>query len=147
MTRIALTAVLVLSAALGACSTTMTRDRIVAAPDVCRDLVIPIYFESDEAAVTPDGRRLLTAEARRVQGCEVGAISVLGLADAAGDPAANLELSRQRAASVADAIVKAGFPGDRIDTSAVGQAGAVTAQGQVPVRRRADVTIKLSRSK
>lgn len=147
MTRIAATTLILLGVTLGACSTMGGRDRIVTAPAVCEDRTIPIYFESDGATVPPDGRRLLAAEARRVRGCQVDAIGILGLADAAGDPASNLVLSRQRAASVAEAIVKAGLPGDRIDLSAVGQAGAVTAQGQVPVRRRADVTLKLSAPK
>jgi outer membrane protein OmpA-like peptidoglycan-associated protein len=78
----------------------------------------------------------------------VEAVKVVGLADAAGDPAANLELSKQRAAAVASAIMKAGLPPAEIDLTAAGQAGSVTEGGQVaPVRRRADVTLKLAKPK
>jgi outer membrane protein OmpA-like peptidoglycan-associated protein len=76
----------------------------------------------------------------------VDAVKVIGLADAAGDPAANLELSKQRAASVASAIMKAGLPAAEFELAAAGQAGAVSESGAVaPVRRRADVTLKLSK--
>ena len=72
----------------------------------------------------------------------------MGLADAAGDPAANLELSKRRAASVADAIMKAGLPTATFELAAAGQAGSVTSTGEVaPVRRRADITLKLAKPK
>ena len=132
---------------LGACASIRSaRDRIVRAPPTCKDVAIPIYFEPNAAEVTPEGRKLIAAEAARAKPCKVDSVRVLGLADAAGEPAANLELSKQRAASVAAAIMQAGLPQAEIDLSAAGQTGAVTAEGQVqPVRRRADVTLHLSK--
>jgi outer membrane protein OmpA-like peptidoglycan-associated protein len=120
----------------------------VRTPRACQDITVPIYFEPDAAAVTPDGRKVIAAAAQGARGCRVVSVSVVGLADAAGDPAANLELSRKRAASVAEALIKARLPAPTYDLTAAGQAGATTKDGQVqPVRRRADITLKLARPK
>ena len=143
---IAIAAAVGLAVGLSSC-TSMTRDRIVRAPKACQDVTIPVYFEPNEAEITREGRRVIAAEAAQVKGCSVDAVRVLGLADAAGEPAANLELSRKRAASVADAIQKAGLPVAEFEVVAAGQAGSVTSAGQVPVRRRADITLKLSKAK
>lgn len=137
---------LVLAVGLTGCQTVRSaRDRIVRAPKTCEDVTVPVYFEPNVAAVTRDGRRVIAAAAGQAKGCRVDEVRVLGLADAAGDPAANLELSKQRAASVAEAVKKAGLPAAEFEVAAAGQAGAVTSAGQVPVRRRADITIKLSK--
>lgn len=149
MSRTAIVTGLALATALGGCASMKTgRDRIVQPPTTCQDLTIPIYFEPNEAEIPPEGRRVLIAERAQIQGCQIDAVRVLGLADAVGDPAANLELSKQRAASVAEAIEKAGLPVADFDVAAAGQAGSVTAEGQVrPVRRRVDITVKVSKPK
>lgn len=148
MTRMAIAAGVALSVALGGCANMKTgRDRIVKAPKVCQDVTIPVYFEPNDAVITREGRRVITAGAAEAKGCTVDSVRVLGLADAAGDPQANLELSKKRAASVADAIRKAGLPAAEFEVAAAGQAGSVTSAGQVPVRRRADITLKLSKPK
>lgn len=134
-------------AGLSACTTVRNaRDRIVRPTLACQDVSIPIYFEPDAAQLTPDGRRVIATQAAEAKRCKVESVRVVGLADAAGDPAANLELSRARAASVTDALVKAGLPPAEFDLTAVGQAGSVTADGKIqPVRRRADITLKLGK--
>ena len=153
MTRLAIATGMSLAMALpmvlgGCASMEMSRDRVVKAPKVCQDVTIPIYFEPSVAEITREGRRVIAAEAAAAKGCSVESVHVLGLADAAGDPAANLELSKKRAASVADAIKKAGLPVAEFDVAAAGQAGSVTADGELrPVRRRADITLKLSKPK
>ncbi|MBU1377027.1 MAG: OmpA family protein [Alphaproteobacteria bacterium] len=137
---------LALLVGLGGCSTmTGARDAVVRAPTTCQDVTIPIYFEPDQAGLTPEGRRVISSQAAQAKRCRIDAVRVVGLADAAGDPAANLELSKARAASVADALEKAGLPAAEFDVVAVGQAGSVAADGAVrPVRRRADITLKLA---
>ncbi len=145
--KTAIVTALVVAGTLGGCATLApkTRDAVVRAPVSCQDVTIPIYFEPDEAVVTPEGRRVIASQAAQAKRCHVESVRILGLADAAGDPAANLALSRARAASVSEALVKAGLPAAELDLTAVGQAGAVTADGQVrPVRRRADITLKLT---
>jgi outer membrane protein OmpA-like peptidoglycan-associated protein len=134
---------------LGACATlTSPRDRIVQPAAICQDAVVPIYFQTGAAELTAESRRVIAAEAQRAKGCEVNSVSVVGLADAAGEPAANLELSQRRAQSVTAAVAAAGLPAAQFEVAAAGQAGAVTAQGQAaPLRRRAEITLKLSRPK
>jgi peptidoglycan-associated lipoprotein len=131
--------------AITGCSTVRNaRDRIVKPQVRCADLTVQIYFEPNSAEVTSDGRAVLQAAAGQAKGCKVGAVSVLGLADAAGAPAASLELSKRRAEAVAHALAATGLPAAEFDTAAVGQAGSVTAAGDTrPLRRRADVTLKL----
>lgn len=135
--------------ALGACSTAGDpRERLVRNAPACRDITVPVYFDPNVAQLTPDGRRVIAAAARQARPCRVDGVEVVGLADAAGEPAANLELSKLRAAAVAEAIVKAGLPEASFDLAAAGQAGSVTAAGELaPVRRRADITLKLSNPK
>jgi outer membrane protein OmpA-like peptidoglycan-associated protein len=148
MVRLATPAALSLFAiSLASCAAGPTGRAAVETPAAnCQDVTIPIYFEPDVFDLTPEGRRVLAAEAQAVKGCRVESVRVVGLADAVGDPAANLELSKRRAASVADAILKAGLPAADFEVTAAGQAGAIAAGGEVrPVRRRADVTLKLSR--
>lgn len=132
---------------LSACTTMRSaRERIVRAPATCQDVSIPIYFEPDRAQLTPEGRRVIAVEAAQAKRCRVQAVRVVGLADAVGDPAANLELSKARAASVTDALIKAGLPPAEFDLTAAGQAGSVTTDGKIqPVRRRADITLKLAK--
>ena len=141
----AATAGLCAALALAGCSTTRNaRDRIVKPQARCVDLTVQVYFEPDSAEVTSDGRAVLQAAAGQAKGCKVASVSVLGLADAAGAPAANLELSKRRADAVAKALAATGLPAAEFDTAAAGQAGAVTASGDTrPLRRRADVTLKL----
>lgn len=144
----AIAAGLVLAMGLTGCASMETgRDRIVRAPKACQDMTLPVYFEPNEAEITREGRRVIAAGAAQAKGCKVDEVRVLGLADAAGDPAANLELSKKRAASVAEAIRKAGLPSAEFEVAAAGQAGSVNGAGQVPVRRRADITLKLSKAK
>ena len=146
MTRTVIVTGLLLAVGIAGCAGVKSaRDRIVRAPKICQDVTIQVYFEPNAAEVSREGRRVIAAGAEQARGCRVDAVRVVGLADASGDPSANLELSRQRAASVADAIVRAGLPAAEFEVAAAGQAGSVTRDGQVPVRRRADVTLKMSR--
>lgn len=142
---IATTVGLCAALALAGCATVRNaRDRIVKPQARCADLTVQIYFEPDSAEVTPDGRAVLRAAAGQAKGCSVASVSVLGLADAAGAPATNLELSRRRADAVAQALAATGLPAAEFDRAAAGQAGATTASGDTrPLRRRADVTLKL----
>src|SRR5690349_18739099 len=119
-------------AALSACSTTGDpRKRLVRDAPACQDVTVPVYFEPNVAQLTPDGRRVIAAAARSARPCVVQEVRVMGLADAAGEPAANLELSQRRAAAVAQAIMKAGLPEASFEVAAAGQAGSVTKDGQI----------------
>jgi outer membrane protein OmpA-like peptidoglycan-associated protein len=124
---------------------TLTRDDIVKAPASCDDMTVQIYFEPDSAEVTAEGEAVLREAAAAAEGCKVDRVRVLGLADAAGAPNANLELSKRRAASVTAALAATGLPAAEFDLAAAGQSGAVTPAGAQPLRRRADIALELSK--
>jgi outer membrane protein OmpA-like peptidoglycan-associated protein len=133
---------------VGGCQTVRNaRDRIVRSPLACQDANVSVYFEKDVAELTAEGRKVLTDAARRASACTVKSVGVVGLADASGDPAANLELSRKRAATVTAALAGAGVTAELL-VDAKGDAGAVTANGEVaPLRRRTDITFHLAKPK
>lgn len=147
--RATTTGLLILTAAMAmaGCQTVRdARERWVKAPSRCEDQTVQIYFEPDQAELTPEGRGVIAEAANMARGCQVARVSVLGLADAAGDPAANLELSKRRAQSVTAALVAAQLPAAEFQVAAAGQAGAVTADGRTaPLRRRADVTLHMAK--
>lgn len=130
---------------LGGCSTLRGRDRIVAAPNPCTDQTVQIYFEPDSAEVTREGQAVISQAAHQARGCAVERVQVLGLADAAGAPQPNLELSARRAQAVSAALAAAGLPSADFELAAAGQEGAVADSGAVaPVRRRADIVLSLA---
>ena len=141
---------LALLAGVGGCQTTGHsggRDRIVRATPTCQDAAVSIYFEKDVAELTPEGRKLLTEAARRANACKVTSVSVLGLADASGDSATNLELSRKRAEAVTAALAGAGVTAE-LQVDAKGDAGSLTGEGAAaPLRRRADITFHVAKPK
>ena len=149
MIRTAGLTALTLLVGLGGCASVRSaRDRIVRPAPVCQDAVVPIYFAPGDAELGPEGRRVIAAAAARARGCVVNSVSVMGLADSEGDPAANLALSKRRAQSVSAALAEARLPAAEFDVAAAGLVGAVNRKGQaVPVRRRAEVTLRLSSPK
>ncbi|HEY8573910.1 OmpA family protein [Phenylobacterium sp.] len=139
-------AITALALSLAACATVQkARERIVRAPSACADQTAQIYFEPDSAELTREGSAVIKAAADAARRCSVTAVEVLGLADAAGAPEANLELSKRRAQSVTAALASAGLPNAEFKVSAAGQAGATTADGKTaPLRRRAEVVLRLA---
>lgn len=131
--------------ALAGCTTIeATRDRIVQAPPRCEDQTVQIYFEPDSAEVTAEGRAVIAQASGVARSCAVKRVDVLGLADAAGAPEANLELSKRRAQSVTAVLANAGLPDAEFQVAALGQAGAVSPDGAAqPLRRRVDVVLRL----
>lgn len=140
-------AVMVAGGVVAGCAIGHPRARIEKAPPVCEDVTVQIYFEPDSVEVTEEGRAVLSQAANQARRCRIDRVAVLGLADAAGAPEANLELSRRRAASVTAALAATGLPAAEFDLKAAGQSGAVTPDGAQPLRRRADVTVELSTPK
>lgn len=112
--------------------------------NVCEDFTVSIYFDQGAYRLTREGRAVLNIAADRARGCTIGTVEVTGLADAVGAPAANLQLSERRAASVTQALNRLGFASVKVQ--AAGETGAKTASGaDQPLRRRADVIVHLSK--
>jgi outer membrane protein OmpA-like peptidoglycan-associated protein len=138
-------AALALAGAVSACGSLQgARERMVRHEPQCQDLTVQIYFDSRSAEVTREARAVLRAAANQAKGCKVDKVSVLGLADAVGAPDANLDLSKARVAAVTQVLAAMRLPAAEFDLRAAGQSGAVTDQGVAPLRRRADITLKLS---
>ena len=143
--RINAIAILAATALAGCGATGGDRAKLVKTPVKCADQTVQIYFEPRSAEVTPEGRSVIDAAAAALRTCHVRAVEVLGLADAAGAPQANLELSQARALSVSSALAAAGLPAAEFQLAAAGQQGAVTADGKTaPLRRRVDVTLRVA---
>jgi outer membrane protein OmpA-like peptidoglycan-associated protein len=143
-TAMMLTAAVAVLGASGCATVQQARARLVREAPRCVDQTAEIYFAADQAELTPEGRMVIS-QAAAARGCKVTSVEVLGLADGAGQPGANLELSRRRAQSVAAALAANGLPAADFKVAAAGQAGAVTAAGQAaPLRRRADIALHLA---
>jgi peptidoglycan-associated lipoprotein len=138
---------LALMALAAGCATApkLQRSSIEQAPPVCQKFTVSIYFEPDSDQLTDEGRAVISQAAGTAQGCQVDQIEVLGLADAAGAPGANLALSQRRAETVTLALTRVGLPTQALQVAAAGQAGSVTPAGETrPLRRRADIVMSLS---
>ena len=142
--RTARLASIAVAAGLAGCqSWSDMRDRLVDTA-ACEPVRAEIYFEPDSAVVGADARALIAEAARQAQGCELRYVEVLGLADAAGAPEANLQLSRARAEAVTAALAAARLAVTDVRILAAGDAGAMTPQGQLqPMRRRAEIVLRL----
>lgn len=111
----------------------------------CVDTRFPIYFNSGSDQLTQPGRDVIAAQSHRLGACKIGAVEVLGLAEADGPVVTALELSQRRAAVVAQALAAAGLPAPSFDLQAEGAAGAVTPSGRkAPLHRRAEVVLHAS---
>ena len=108
----------------------------------CTDIIFPIYFAQGSDQLTPTAEQVIGVQASAVRGCRIGYVNVLGLTDANGGSAQNLDLSRRRAAVVARALQGAGLPAPKFEVSGQGETGALTDKGHpVPLRRKTEVII------
>lgn len=130
--------------ALAGCSTTTpSRDELVAEPSACAAKRFDVYFAEDQAQLTDAARTAIGLTATQLQGCEIRAVRVLGLASSTGNAAANQTLSEQRALAVAEALVAAGWPTPAFELEAAGDQGATTPTGVAePLRRRTEVLVE-----
>ena len=117
----------------------------LAAPAVsCADFSFPIYFETGSEQLSAPAQQAISYSVERVRGCKINSVAVIGLADADGPAHRNLVLSRRRATAVAAALAASGLPAPTFDIEALGEQGAVTAEGKEPLRRRTEVVIHAS---
>lgn len=105
-----------------------------------------VYFDRNEAEITSEQARQRLMEACRFADALPSArFVVVGHTDPAGDPVYNAELSRQRAAVVADVIRTHDLFDDRLHVIEVGSTEPVAASGDDAVydarSRRVEVTV------
>ncbi|WP_156367692.1 OmpA family protein [Brevundimonas sp. Leaf363] len=145
MRAIVVTAAVLAGVGLSGCGMTKmsTREQLVATPATCVAQRFDVYFADSEAGLTPAARQAIGATAELLKGCKINRVQVLGLADARGGQAANLNLSERRAQAVAAALTEAGWPAPVFDVSAAGDSGATTDAGvREPLRRRTEVLVE-----
>lgn len=106
----------------------------------CRAEVYGIYFDFDEATIRPESEPVLQEIANAIESNPGWSIRVEGHTDSIGGAAANLALSKRRAAAVKDALVKQhGIAAARLTTDGFGASrpkeSNATLQGRARNRR------------
>ena len=140
-----LTAAMAAGAMLAGCAAVpgfRDRSELVSEPQVCAPQRFEVYFRDSEAGLTDAARHAISLTASQLQGCDIKAVQVIGLADARGGPTANLDLSERRALAVAEALEAAGWPSPAFSLVVAGESGSTTAAGaNEPMRRRTEVLV------
>ena len=110
----------------------------------CTDVNFPIYFAKGSDQLTDPARQAIAAGRAQLGACQVREVDVFGLADMDGPAASNLDLSRRRAAVVAQALAATGLPRPLFDVKGLGESDARTAQGAPKLlERKATVVIRV----
>jgi hypothetical protein len=103
-----------------------------------------VYFNTDQATLTPDGMRVVAEAAQTYQQTGGARIVVTGHTDTVGAADYNLALSLRRAGTVADELVRQGVPADDITTLGRGEEDLLvpTADGvSEPRNRRVEIVV------
>ena len=103
-----------------------------------------IYFDTNSAAINARGQLIVKNVAYVVANAGPTRVTVIGKTDRVGAPPANMALSQRRADAVRDALIAAGVPAARIDTSWTGegkQQVATADDAAEPRNRVVDVTV------
>jgi outer membrane protein OmpA-like peptidoglycan-associated protein len=79
-----------------------------------------LEFETDSARLTADSRITADELADALKRHPHATVQVIGYTDAAGDPAHNLILSRERAAAIGTYLIDRGVDANRIKTAGMG---------------------------
>jgi OOP family OmpA-OmpF porin len=80
-----------------------------------------VFFDTDQADLSPRGQLIVNKVAEVVRTNDEVRVTVIGRTDRAGTAAANMALSERRAELVRAALIAAGVPAARIDTSWLGE--------------------------
>jgi hypothetical protein len=137
--------VLTMSAAVMLLAACQQQSQMAMAPAAPLPQAYAVYFDTGQSALSPEATATVSqAAAAFKQGGT--AIGVRGHTDTVGDPEFNLQLSRQRAAAVKDALQRNGVPGAAILSGGVGEQNLpVPTADQTPERRNRSVAIAISR--
>ncbi|MFA5123192.1 OmpA family protein [Zavarzinia sp.] len=103
-----------------------------------------VYFDTNSVEINARGRDIVERVAYVTANNAATSVTVIGRTDRVGEPPANLALSHRRADAVRDALIGAGVPADRIETSWTGeskQAVATANQVDEPRNRVVDITV------
>jgi len=107
----------------------------------CTPARFPIYFAKGSDVLSDQARAAIRAGADLVRTCQVREVDVFGLAEADGPAAADLALSKRRAANVAQALAAAGLPEPLFDVEGLGASTARTAKGRPAMLQRKTLVV------
>lgn len=101
-----------------------------------------IRFREGKAVLDPASDELLFEVAKALRPCTGSVIAIVGHTDAAGNEAANVALSSQRAAAVRDALVRRGLPQRSLRAKGVGAAEPIEGlEPADPANRRIEFSL------
>lgn len=108
------------------------------------DATYMVFFNFDSSAIANDGQEVIDAAADEILATPLpNQITIIGHADQAGPQSYNLNLSRQRANAVKEALVSQGVPENIIRIEAKGETAPLVQTGgnmREPANRRVDVS-------
>jgi OOP family OmpA-OmpF porin len=113
----------------------------VAVAPVCAPARFPIYFAKGSDTLSDQAREAIRAGADLVRTCQVREVDIFGLADADGPASVDLDLSKRRAANVAQALAAAGLPEPLFDVQGLGASNARTATGRPAMLQRKTLVV------
>lgn len=101
-----------------------------------------IRFEESSARIDAASRQLLDEVATALRPCLGAIIAITGHTDSSGSEAINMELSRQRAEAVREALIARGIPDDGLRARGVGSSVPVPGLAPSdPANRRIDFSV------
>lgn len=112
-------------------------DVLIDAP-LAGDVVGVLYFESGQAALSPDTVAAVAAVRAAAEAAPSRRLVISGFHDATGDPARNAELAKERAKAVRDALKAVGVAPERI---ALRKPESTTGSGDLREARRVEVRL------
>lgn len=103
-----------------------------------------VYFDTNSSEINARGQTIVKTVSYLVANAGPTRVSVIGKTDRVGAPPANMALAQRRADAVRDALITAGVPAARIDTSWTGegkQQVATADDAAEPRNRVVDITV------
>jgi len=107
----------------------------------CATARFPIYFAKGSDELSDQARQAIRAGADLVRTCQVREVDIFGLTGADGSAAVDLDLSKRRAANVAQALEAAGLPEPLFDVKGLGASTARTATGRPEMLQRKTLVV------
>jgi K(+)-stimulated pyrophosphate-energized sodium pump len=99
-----------------------------------------VHFETGSETLSPEGKRIVDGYAKALTMNPSTRVELSGYADPTGDAAKNLELAKQRATTVREALVAGGVPAERVDL--VKPQEVMVGQGSDADARRVDIVLR-----
>ncbi|GGD65330.1 OmpA family protein [Croceicoccus mobilis] len=101
-----------------------------------------IRFGQGSAEIAPASGVLLDEVAAALKPCRGSIVAIIGHSDAVGDAAINLQLSRDRASAVRDALMERGIPGASMRATGVGSQQPIEGlEPEDPANRRIEFSV------